>query len=708
MSVRTNLYATVAAVALLPHAPAIAQVDTQQVAEEADLEEIVVEGVRYRGKDTDTLTRAHITLKELPNSISVVTGDSIQDRNALTLEEMVTAVAGVTANTTGALSYSGVALRSVAGASSPVAQTVRENNLAGGVDYPPDAFTIERLEVVKGPAAVTGGSVAPGGYINRIMKRAAEGDSLDLAGSVSSFGQFRLGVDVNQEIGDSVYGRIVIAGQTGGVYQDNADQNHIHILPSVKFEIGDTTTFVVQGNIYVRRGNGFYGITTLDGNVPPVDPDYNLSYDKSDVKQDLDTYGVNAELVHDFLDDLRLTVRGGYDKKKETRDDIYMYNYGNDYVYIEAGVNSLDRDRFAADIFLTKSFELNGNESAITIGADVLDANSSWVFGFADLATIHFDDDPFSNTTVWAFPDDRASIVGNYLDTRGGLTQYGGYLQTVLRPTERLTVTAGARVDSYDNTFERFIEQTQSKGGDTAWSFSGGLSYDVGFDTNVYASYSESFSPRITTANADGDTLPAATAFQYEAGFKSTLNDNLTLTVSAYHIVRDNMAVNDPESRGYQIIGGEITYEGLEVELTGEIVPGFNISLAGSLMDARWTRSNNVHSFKVGDRPSGATNCNIGGVVSYEVQEGTLEGLRFGGSGRHVCKRHLTNGTGISFYDPFTVINGFVSYRFDNGLSMQLHVQNLFDSRFIESGQDLNFIYMGLGRNATLSFSKSF
>lgn len=204
-----------------------------------------------------------------------------------------------------------------------------------------------------------------------------------------------------------------------------------------------------------------------------------------------------------------------------------------------------------------------------------------------------------------------------------------------------------------------------------------------------------------------GASLPAATAFQYEVGFKSSLNDSLTLTASAYRIVRDNVTIADPQNRGFNVIGGEITYDGIEVELAGELSEDCNISVGASLMDPRWTKSNEFAFLQVGDRTPGSTTCNVGGVVSYEVQEGTLKGLRFGGSGRYTCDRHFPNWGDVKF-DSFTTLDGFVEYSFDNGFKAQLHVQNLFDSRFIETGQGLSFNYRGNGRNATIVLTKDF
>ncbi|MEM0911351.1 MAG: TonB-dependent receptor, partial [Pseudomonadota bacterium] len=313
------------------------------------------------------------------------------------------------------------------------------------------------------------------------------------------------------------------------------------------------------------------------------------------------------------------------------------------------------------------------------------------------------------NTTSYSFPDEL--VENNFDDSTTGAELLGFYLQSVLRPIQGLTLSTGIRLDDYKATSVGFLDTNEIDAATDTEEFTWrlGLSYEIdSIATNLYASLATGFTPNLRAVTASGEFVEPETSKQAELGFKTDFADgDVLLTVAAYRLIQEDVAVEDPDNRAFSVNGGEVTSDGLEIELAGEPLPGMNFSFGVAFMDPETTSSNGVFGLMEGEQPRGTTSLNAGGLISYTIGDGRLKGLRVGGSIRHLGERETTSPLPDSDLEGFTVANVFFEYAF-RGVDIGLFINNITDELYVESSNLPNNTYFGFERNVTLRVGASF
>jgi iron complex outermembrane receptor protein len=682
----------------------LTQVRAQEAQKGLDADEIIVVG---RGEaPTDMLTRAPATLIETSNSISLVTSELIVKRSSTDLYEILEGVAGVSRSVNGSRSANNrIVIRGFDSGSAIASPMIRENSLAGGVNYPADPAIYERVEVIKGPAAIQGGAAVPGGYINNVLKSPfAETQGVVNAG-VDTFGKVRGSFDFNSPLDASgdVQARIVIAGAAGDEPVDGSTERHISIVPSLAARIGPQTNIRISANIHRGRGKAFWGLPVLaTGGTPDVPADFN--FDTEGESATINYLGIDAEITHEFLDDLKLTARGGYRDSFNDTTAFYGYNLlpnGNATIY--AGRLQRDDRAFTGDLFLTKSFDLSSEPSTITVGVERLQSKNSAKSGYTFVGT----DNIFNPQNNFVLPDDFDFGDTVYSDVDIDFKQTGIYAQVILRPLTGLTIMGGVRVDYIDVEGLERIGTLITDVDERKTTSRAGISYAVMPWFNIYASYAESYTPQVFTRTATGLGLEPELADQIEGGFKAELfGRKVFLTGAVFSINRTNVAVPDPVNPRFSIAVGEQRHRGLELELAGDPAPGLTVSAAYTYLDAEVTESTTA-GIPVGARARYAPRNQFSFFANYELQEGPLKGLGFGGSAFYRSGIFALPDNTIPF-ESYTEFDAFLSYRVSEALDFRLAVKNLTDKRFIAGPVARNYNRFGAPRHALLNASLRF
>ncbi len=173
---------------------------------------------------------------------------------------------------------------------------------------------------------------------------------------------------------------------------------------------------------------------------------------------------------------------------------------------------------------------------------------------------------------------------------------WGIYLQDQVTLSEGLKLLLGMRFDTFDRKYEDFITNTESSGSDSAFSPRFGIVYQPIPAISLYASYTSSFTPPDGTFFFGVDsTLEPERGNQYEVGVKADLNDRLSATLAFYDLTRTNVLVDNPDPNvNSQIQVGEQNSQGIELNIAGEILPGWNIYAGYAYIDARTTEDTNL------------------------------------------------------------------------------------------------------------------
>ncbi|MEA5569121.1 TonB-dependent siderophore receptor, partial [Anabaena sp. UHCC 0399] len=211
---------------------------------------------------------------------------------------------------------------------------------------------------------------------------------------------------------------------------------------------------------------------------------------------------------------------------------------------------------------------------------------------------------------------------------------------------------------------------------------------------SLYANYSRSFQ-QVTGTSFENTLFKPERGTQYEVGMKVDWTENLSSTLALYQITRANVLTTDQRdpSGNTSIQTGEQRSRGVELDITGEIAPGWKIIGGYAYTDAQVTEDNDI---PVGNRINNVPEHAFSLWSTYELQQGNLQGLGFGLGLFYVGERqgNLDNSFSLPSY---LRTDAALFYR-KNNFRAALNVQNLFDNEYFEAGESLLRVYPGAPR----------
>ena len=208
-----------------------------------------------------------------------------------------------------------------------------------------------------------------------------------------------------------------------------------------------------------------------------------------------------------------------------------------------------------------------------------------------------------------------------------------------------------------------------------------GLVYQPIEPISLYASYAKSFNPN-DSRTASGQALEPSRATQYEVGIKTEwLNKQLSATLAAYDITKTNVATTDPSNSDFSIAAGEVKSRGIELDIAGKILPGWNVIASFAHNDAFVTKDNSI---PVGNRLVNAARYNASLWTRYEIQTGSLTGLGFGAGMFFVGDRQANLPNDGVIIPSYVRTDASVFYKKRNW-RVGLNFKNLLDTRYYDS-----------------------
>ncbi|WP_254625615.1 TonB-dependent siderophore receptor [Nostoc sp. TCL240-02] len=635
--------------------------------------ELVVTGEQdgYNVPDSSTATRTDTPLRDIPQSIQVIPQQVIKD-------QQITRISDATRNVSGVSPLSGYG-----GFSDDY--TIRgftNSNLLRNGFTTSNFFTyganVERVEVLKGPSSVLYGQVEPGGVINFVTKQPLGSPYYAADLTVGSFSFYRGAIDLSGPLTDDkkLLYRLNVAYENSGSFRDFYHQEIFSVSPVITYKPSENTTLNFEYEYGRRRG-------TFDRGLPPGPVFLTLPISRflgePDSFLSIDYQQGTATVDHRFSENLQLrsslSVQSSFDNNVYTqadgdleadgrtapRSNIVNRNRRNeDYSWQTDLIGKFNTGSIAHQLLL--GFELRRNT----------DINPNFFGG--DIAPI----DIF-NPVYGARP--TGPVVLRVFGTRISTT--GVYLQDQVTLLSNLKLLVGGRYDFVfsDNSAKiGDADTTNSNFYDSAFSPRVGLVYQPIEPISLYASYSSSFVPN-NSRTANGISLEPSRGTQYEVGIKSEFFDRrLSATLASYNITKTNIPTTDPNNTDFSIAVGEVKSRGIELDVAGEILPGWKIIASGYLNDAFVSKDNTI---PVGRRLENTAYHGASLWTTYEIQKGSLKGLQFGGGIFFVGDR-IANQS-----DPFTVPSSLrtdaaISYKHDNWRAA-LNFKNIFDLKYYDT-----------------------
>ena len=670
---------------------------TAQAGEVDESLRIVVTGEdenNYIEPNATTATRTDTPLIEVPQSIQVIPEAVLEDQQVIRLNEALRNAPGVVQGNTFGSSGDNFAIRGFEGAT--VLRNGLQTEFAGANGGFRETANLEQIEVLRGPASILFGNVEPGGVVNLVTKQPLDTPFGEVTAQVGSYEFFRPTLDVTDALNESgsIRYRLNAAFERSDGFRDfETDVERVFIAPVVTFDISNRTELTVELEYLDDERPFDRGIPALGDEVADVDLDTIIG-EPTDFARTVST-SVGYRLEHRFSNNWQLRNRFGY---KNTDLDTLRTEFSQALGGLDPATGNVARaflsnnnqiETFEAQTEIQGEFSTGSINHTLLAGVDLFFADSE-INTTTDFATPVNLFDP----QIGLIPVPELPLNLTTADTNSDLSRVGLLLQNQIELSPQINLLLGGRVDFFEQNSEseailipgllnipaRDVDQS-----DTVFTPRVGIVYQPIEELAVYSSYSRSFQPNtLDSTTIDGDFLDPEEGEQFEVGVKTNLFDGrLSATLSLFDITKTNVAATDPTNGNFVVPIGEQSSRGIELDVTGEILSGWNILGGVSFLDAEIEES---PSFPDGATPRNVPDMTASLWSTYEIQSGSLAGLGFGLGLFYVDERPGDDANTFTL-DDYLRTDAAVYYARDN-FRVGLNVRNLFDIDYFESSID--------------------
>ncbi|HKU12967.1 MAG TPA: TonB-dependent receptor [Steroidobacteraceae bacterium] len=702
------LLATAAAGALTSLAPHAAD----KRAATDPLETVEVFGRRIEGlglgQDTAAGSRLDLSPLETPASIEVLAGDVIRQRGDLSVVESVTRASGITSEATPGDGGTALSARGFVGHNS-VMQLLDGARLyvgAGTVTFPFDTWSVDRIEVLHGPASVMYGQGAIGGVVNVVSRQPnTQAQEAQVGLAFGEDQRSHAAVDLTGPLGDSWAYRFDVSYNRADNWIDRGDSDSLAISGTLQWDVSDTLRLSLSHDYGDQHPMEYFGTPLIDGRL-----DESLRHEN---------YNVGDSKLHYRDAWTRLKAQWQASETVQVNNQLYWLDTDRQWRNVEeyewnSATGEIDRFSYTgilhhqeqvgdtADVRV--EHQLFGRENHVAVGVDFNHIRFTHVNDFADPQFDAFSSVPVRNFDPGAFLD-LAPTIPRF---RTRTDQYSLFFEDRMVLNEQWSLIGGARYDNAQVDRFNLINPAASfdaSFSDTSWRV--GMVFQPVTTLSFYAQYATAVDPlgSVITTSASQADLDLATGTQIEAGVKQSLWDQrLEWTLAAYRIVKKDLLTQDPTSANPEDVQqvGQQSSRGIEASLALNIADRWRIDANVALLNAKFDDfgeeddDGNIVS-RNGRRPPSVPEQAANLWASWAVTEQwrARAGLRY------VGKRFTDNGNQLEL-PSYTVIDAGVDWAPTPQLALTAALRNVTDEVYAVSAYTTSQWILGQPRTAEL------
>lgn len=662
-------------------------------------------------------------LRDIPQSITVVPQEIIQQQGATSLRDVLRNVPGITMQAGeggGGLPGDNLSIRGFNSRSDIFVDGVRDFGATAR-----DPYSVEQVEVTKGPTSATTGRGSVGGAVNLVTKRPLLTPQYDATMGFGTADYKRLTLDVNQPLAPA--GLETSAVRLNALWheadvpgRDVLEDNRWGVNPSLAFGLGTPTRLTLdyqhleQDNVagygipWVPAGNTNAVLSQYINQAPPVDfaNFYGLKgYDFEDVRNDL----VTATVERDFNDSVRLRNLSRYA-------DVYRRHAitAPRFADIDPGPATV------TDTLVNRQLQQRQLEHDIL--ANVTDAN------------FEFETGPFTHALVAGFEisyeqqDNRNSAqttnqpltdifhptpADQPFGPMPGITGVPNeataltaapYVFDTLKFAERWQVTGGLRWDHVDSDYESGTNQLDRVDDMVSWR--AGLVFNPAPNGSIYFGYGTAFTPAIAAGSvglgltANDVNLDPEETQSFELGSKwNFLEERLSLTAALFRTEKTNARTTGASPGDPPIVlDGEQVVQGVEFSVAGRITPEWQVLGGYAYMHSEITDSN-VPS-EVGAEFANTPDHSFSLWTTYDLPLN----LQAGFGTQYVGDRYNSQSGSptVRVAEGYWLFDAMLAWQLSELVTLRVNVLNLADEEYIGSVGGGHFI-PGPGRSAMVT-----
>jgi outer membrane receptor for ferric coprogen and ferric-rhodotorulic acid len=662
-----------------------------EVSVQAQHESITEGSGSYTTGKMATATGLSLSQRQTPQSISVISRQQMDDFDLTTLKEVAQATPGIytkgQAISDQEVTYfaRGFALNHVNVDGLPLDVTgFNERNVAA------DMLMYDRVEVVRGATGLMEGAGAPAGSINLVRKRPVAEPLFNASVALGSWNNKQLTIDMSRALNasGSVRGRIAASTSDSDSFVDVTNVKNNTVYGIVEADLTPNTTLDVGFSTQRTRTDGvFTGLPTFADGAQMHLP-RSTFLDKADTFQNRDNDVLFADLEHRFTGGWRAKFAMTHIKaNSESRNTTNSRVTGQPYQIKQSETGwAYSTRQIVADMRASGPFSLLGRDHELVIGAsyrnDVSDAKQTWESA-----------DSTINIGNWnpSTPMVGGSAAPYNWDRK--INEKGIYSTANFSLTDPLHLIVGARLSWYSSdttgwygvtpTWRRSLEE------DAVFAPYIGLVYDVDQHHSVYASATEIFQPQ-SVLDKNGDTLKPVTGTNYELGIKGEYFDGkLNTSAAIFKIMQINRPVRDEvgcPSTGptsCSRAAGEVESEGVDLQVSGSPLPGWQIAGGYTYVMAKYTKDANPRN--IGQRIATDEPRHLFKLFTNYRLPGALSKWNVGGS-VYAQNKVYRSETGFNTAQGSYAVFGLAAgYKINDNLQLRLNIDNLFDRNYYQA-----------------------
>ena len=646
----------------------------------------------YRATRSSSATKTDTPLSEIPQAISVVPAQVLEDLNTTRIDHALDFAGGVSRqNNFGGLTLYGYSVRGF------TTGELYKNGFAvnRGSYSAPDASGIERIEVLKGPAASLYGRGDPGGMINIVTKKPQTEAFTRFTASAGSWDRYRTSLDVNTPLNEdgSLLSRVNLALEDNQSFRDHVGSERQIISPSFSWQISPDTRVLLESEFSRTESVFDRGIPAFDNQLGSVQRSTFLG-EPNDGEIHNNNQMLQLSLEHLLSDTWKLRLANHYAQGTLQGDSSEPSRL------IGSEVSRFYRQRnFEWNNSITQA-ELHGDFSVGSwrhqplIGLEYENYRNSQKYP-QSVTSLGYGQDIYN--PVYGQP--KPAIV-NPNDFFEHVESYSLNLQDQITFSERLNGLLGVRLERFEQTALNRSTGVSNEQHKEVATPRAGLLYQLTPQVGVFANASTSFKPN--GISGQGTVFKPEKGIGYETGLKLDLFDSrLGATVALFQIDKDNVLTADPNNPGDSIAAGQARSQGLDMQFSGQLSDALRVIGAYAYIDAEVTKDNTLPK---GSRLLGVPQHSGSLLGVYEFQNGWLRGSDIGAAINYVGDRSGQSGSNFEL-PAYTTVDLLAHYQASKNLRVGLNLNNAFNRKYYERSFNSVWVMPGDPRNLNLSLS---
>lgn len=632
-------------------------------------------------------TKLDVPLRDVPQAVQVVSKELIREQGALEMKDVLRNVSGV-ALAQGEGRRDQFYIRGFDATRDTLVDGMRDDSL-----YFRDLGNIERVEVIKGPAAVLYGRGSAGGLINRVTKKPSYQTVREAGLTLGSYQLRRFDVDLGGSLGSQAAFRLTGAYEAGDSYRDIVHSERSVLAPSIAWSAGKDTSFLLQTEFLHQRRTPDRGIPSLNG-APAAVSVSNFYGEKYDYAT---TDARNARFNVEHVVNDKLMLRNNFQTSTLELDAINTRTLGltagNTQVRRQITYFPQDQTNYLNQTEAIYKLDAGPIHHTLLAGVELGKQTASRLVRATNASSVSLQ----SPQHTAAMPN-LASLPIT-IDSGFKADTVATYVQDQISFGQHWKALAGLRFDRFKQTQDNHRTGLVQNRTDSEWSPRVGIVYQPNDAHALYGNLSRSFQPVGNDLFYNGNDfaqIKPVESLQQEVGAKSEwYGGRLLSTVAVYQITQRNVITKDPTDPAglRQVQTGEQQSRGFEVDVSGTVLPGWKVFANYALNMAQITQSNN---FKVGNRPANIPKHSGSLWTSYELGHG----FSIGGGAFYVSDRYAVEDNTVNL-PSYVRVDAMLAYK-AKAWEAGLNLNNLTNRTYYESANNNHQIQPGAPRNAML------